>query len=56
MRTDEEVSAQNPPEDAGDASSAHHPDRRLSLLLLFLVIAVYAVIGYAVYKVMDGLV
>ena len=52
MRTDEEVSAQNPPQ---DASSAHSGDRRFVLLFLFLVIAAYAVIGYGVYKVIDAL-
>ena len=52
MRTDEGVSAQNPPE---AASSTEHRDRRLYLLFLFLVIAVYAVIGYGVYEVIDAL-
>ena len=52
MRTDEEVSAQNPPQDASGARSA---DRRFVLLFLFLVIAVYAVIGYVVYEVIDAL-
>ena len=52
MRTDEEVSAQNPPQ---DASRARSRDRRFFLLFLFLLIAVYAVIGYGVYQVIDAL-
>lgn len=53
MRTDEEVSAQNPPQDA--SSSQDRDGRRLYLLMLFLLIAVYAVIGYGVYQVIDAL-
>ena len=52
MRTDEEVSAQSPPQ---DASSARSWDRRFFLLFLFLLIAVYAVIGYGVYEVIHAL-
>ena len=52
MRTDEEVSAQNPPQ---DASRARSTDRRFFLLFLFLLIAVYAVIGYGVFEVIDAL-
>lgn len=52
MSTDHEASAQNPPE---EASSAQDRDGRLYLLFLFLVIAVYAVIGYGVYKVIEAL-
>ena len=52
VRTDEEVSAQNPPQDASRAPSW---DRRFFLLFLFLLIAVYAVIAYGVYQVIDAL-
>jgi hypothetical protein len=52
VRIDEEVSAQNPPQ---DALSARSRDRRFFLLFLFLLIAVYAVIGYGVYEVIDAL-
>ena len=52
MRTDDEASAQHPPE---GASSAQHRDGWLFLLVLFLVIAVYAMIGYGVYEVIHAL-
>jgi len=52
VSTDDKTFAQNPPE---AASSTEHRDRRLYLLFLFLVIAVYAVIGYGVYEVIDAL-
>ena len=35
--------------------SIHPRDRRFFLLFLFLLIAVYAVIGYGVYQVIDAL-
>ena len=50
--TDDEVTAQNPPQDALRARSW---DRRFLLLFLFLLIALYAVIGYGVYQVIDAL-
>ena len=52
MRTDDDMSAPNSPE---EASIAQHQVRRFTLLLLFLLIAVYAVIGYAIFKVIDAL-
>ena len=51
MNTDDQASVRNPPE---DASSAQGRDGRLYLLFLFLVIAVYAVIGYGIYKVIEA--
>ena len=52
MSTGDETSAQNPPE---AASSSERRDRKLYLLFLFLVIALYAVTGYGLYKLMDAL-
>jgi hypothetical protein len=46
------VSARNRPQ---NASSGQDRDGRLYLLMLFLLIAAYAVIGYGVYKVIDAL-
>ena len=48
----DEVSAQNPPE---AASPDQRRDRRLALFFLFLTIAMYAVIAYGIYKVIDML-
>ena len=42
-------------ESAGGRPSAKSRDGRLYLVFLFLVIAVYAVIGYGIYKVMEAL-
>ena len=52
MRTDNEVSAQNPPE---AASHDQRHDRRLVLFFLLLVIAMYSMIGYGIYKAIDML-
>ena len=50
--TDDEVTAQNPPQDTSRARSS---DRRFFLLFLFLLIVVYALIGYGVHQVIDAL-
>ena len=52
MSTDDEASLEDSP---GDASSAQGRDGRLYLLFLFLVIAVYTVIGYGIYKILEAL-
>ena len=52
VSADEEASLQNPSE---DASSGQGRDGEIYLLSLLLVIALYAVVGYGVYKIVEAL-